>query len=74
MIQGIFTVKYEDRDWVIYGYITGIVYLVMLGTGSAALLLVKNQQVATFLMMVSFLVIISTTVIVFYKFRQSEGN
>jgi hypothetical protein len=76
VVQGIllFAIRDEYQEWVTYGYITGIVNLILQATGSAALVLVKNQQIATFLMIVTFLFITYTRVILFYKFRQTDEN
>jgi hypothetical protein len=65
----LFIIKDDYQEWVAYGYVISLVTLTMLAAGSAALVLVKNQQLATLLMVVSFCVITSTMVAVFYKFR-----
>jgi uncharacterized membrane protein len=76
LAQGIllFAINDEYQEWVPYAYITGIVNLILQATGSAALVLVKNQQLATFLMVISFFCITSTRVMLFSKFRQTEEN
>jgi hypothetical protein len=45
VFQGIvmFVIKDEYTEWVTYAYITNVVFLIMLATGSTALVLVKNQ-------------------------------